>query len=87
MNTNLFPAAIVKGLIEYQDGTHYFGNTNGYNSHLNVAKGMGVVAADGVTVTMRGQAWYARNLKTIEKTAEGLANRCVFWDDTAVGEP
>lgn len=78
-----FPLAIVKGLIEHQDGTAYFGSTMGYGEHLRQAIEAGLVEhPDGEPAkeTERGQQEYER---------EGLAqlptrkfSRAYMWDWT-----
>jgi uncharacterized protein YjhX (UPF0386 family) len=76
-----FPLAIVKGLIEHQDGTAYFGSTMGYGEHLRQTIEAGLVESpDGrpTRVTERGRQEYER---------EGLAqlptrklSRAYMWD-------
>jgi hypothetical protein len=68
----LMSAAIVKGLIEYDDGTRFFGSTMAYTYHLeNVIKRGYVTEANSVTAC--GLEWYERCLKQLPQT------RQVFW--------
>lgn len=54
-------AAIVKGVIERNDGTAHFGSTMGYNYHLARATDLGLVGKnnDGrLVATPLGNRWY-----------------------------
>lgn len=73
-------AAIVKGLIEHDDGTRFFGSTTGYASHLDKAILRGLVSGSGA-VTSIGIEWYERCLKQLPQT------RQAFWNKDAVGQP
>lgn len=54
-------AAIVKGVIERNDGTTHFGSTMAYDHHVGVAKEIGVIVEDEpgkLTATRLGVLWY-----------------------------
>lgn len=73
-------AAIVKGLIEHDDGTRFFGSTTGYDAHLSKALLRGLVSESGA-VTPIGIEWYERCLKQLPQT------RQAFWNKDDVGQP
>ena len=75
----LFSAAIVKGLIEHDDGTRFFGSTAEYTYHQAVAEKRGLITEADV-VTASGREWYGRCLKQLPQT------RQVFWTG-GVGVP
>lgn len=75
----LMSAAIVKGLVEHDDGTRFFGSTMAYTYHFANAVKRGFVT-DSKVVTARGLEWYERCLKQLPQT------RQAFWTD-GVGLP
>lgn len=75
----LMSAAIVKGLIEHNDGTRYFGSTMSYTYHFANAVKYGLVT-EGGEVSSIGVEWYERCLKDLPQT------RQVFWTN-GVGLP
>lgn len=75
----LMTAAIVKGLVEYDDGTRFFGSTMVYTYHLENAVRRGFVTESNA-VTPFGLEWYERCLKQLPQT------RQVFWT-SGVGMP
>ena len=75
----LFTAAIVKGLIEHDDGTRFFGSTMAYTYHHSNAVRRGLITEDNV-VLASGREWYERCLKELPQI------RQVFWTN-GVGVP
>lgn len=60
----LMSAAIVKGLIEHDDGTRFLGLTMAYTFHFQNAVKRGLVTKANV-VTSGGIEWYERCLKQL----------------------
>lgn len=54
----LFHVAILKGIIEHNDGTTYFGSMMGYKYHEDVAITEGLISNDGKSPTKHGLAMY-----------------------------
>lgn len=75
----LMSAAIVKGLVEHNDGMRFFGSTMAYTYHLENAIKRGYVT-ESKSVTALGREWYERCLKQLPQT------RQVFWT-SGVGLP
>lgn len=75
----LMSAAIIKGLIERNDGTAYFGSTMLYTHHLQQAVAFGYVTAE-TAVTKRGTEWYQRCLKQLPQA------RQVFWGGVGLAD-
>jgi hypothetical protein len=76
-----FPLAIVKGLIEHQDGTAYFGSTMGYSEHLRQAIEAGLVETpDGgpTRATERGRQEYER--EGLAQLPTRMYSRAYMWD-------
>lgn len=80
--TRLMCAAIVKGLIEHNDGTRYFGSTMSFTGHLEDAVKFGYVTdVKKRKVTPLGKEWYERCLKQLPQ------QRQVYWGAAGVGFP
>jgi hypothetical protein len=75
----LTSSAIVKGIIEHNDGTSYFGSTGAYAFHFANAVSRGLVTKDKA-VTFLGSEWYERCLKKLPQC------RLTHWTD-GVGAP
>lgn len=75
----MMSAAIVKGLVEHDDGTRFYGSTMAYTFHFQNAVKRGLVTKANV-VTARGVEWYERCLKQLPQT------RQAFWTN-GVGLP
>jgi hypothetical protein len=75
----LFSAAIIKGLVEHDDGTRFFGSTMAYTFHVENAVKRGYLS-NSQSVSALGREWYEQCLKQLPQT------RQVFWTD-GVGLP
>lgn len=82
-----FGLAIVKGLVEHQDGTSYFGSLMGYSSHVFDATRRGLIAGDlkeGISLTERGRMLYdALALSTLPQQK---LSRAYAWDWSGIDD-
>jgi hypothetical protein len=76
-----FAAAIVKGLVEHNDGTSYFGSLMGYQDHLADARARGWVDLDG-KLTEVGRALYDK--ADLAKLPNKKFSRAYSWDWSGV---
>jgi hypothetical protein len=76
----LMSAAIIKGIIEHDDGHRFFGSTMNYTYHRDKAVRRGFLLADG-SVTTCARDWYDRHLKHLPQ------GRQVFWKKDLIGLP
>lgn len=70
-----FRLAIVKGLVEHNDGTYYFGSTAAYNSHYHMAYQAGLVTIDKKVTDAGVEAYSVEKLDKLPKTGRAYA-----WD-------
>jgi hypothetical protein len=73
-------AAIIKGIIEHGDGTHFFGSLFIYAYHEEQAISYGYLTPEKEP-TPRSVDWYNRGLNTLPKF------RWMFWKDDAIPHP
>ena len=69
----LMSAAIIKGLVEKDSGTAYFGSTMSYTYHYEQAVRFGYVTRNK-QVTTRGLEWYNRCLRQLAQ------KRQIYWN-------
>ncbi len=91
-----FPAAILKGVLEHNDGTSYFGSLGGYLHYKDVAIERGWVVEGDVSKMLDGSMHILKDLIVTDKGREvyqssGLASlpnvmfsRAYMWDWSAV---
>lgn len=77
-----FPAAILKGLIEYSDGTWYFGSTLAWKSYQRQAIERGWLDADGQPTDLGRHVYETSGLADLPRTGRAYA-----WDWTSVRLP
>ena len=76
----LMSAAIIKGLVEHQDGRRFFGSTMNYTHHFENAVSRGYVMPDK-SLTPMAMDWYERHLAALPQS------RQVFWKSDQIGIP
>lgn len=82
-----FRLAVVKGLVEHDNGDVYFGSLLGYTAHWHAAEDAGWVRrVDGrETLTEEGRAVYERcGLSTLPNTP---GRRAYLWDWSKIPDP
>lgn len=82
-----FRLAIVKGLVEHDDGTTYFGRLGGYMAHLRAAEEAGWVrrVEDRETLTEAGREVYTRcRLSTLPNL---VGRRAYLWNWSEIPSP
>lgn len=82
-----FRLAIVKGLVEHNQGDAYFGSLMGYTQHFNSTIAAGWVTRDGEreTLTDEGRDVYVKcNLASLPNQ---IGRRAYMWDWSVIPDP
>jgi len=82
-----FRLAIVKGLVEHDQGDAYFGSLIGYTDHFNATQHAGWVTRNAASelLTIEGRLVYLRcNLASLPNQ---LGRRAYLWDWSSIPDP